>query len=141
MSFGLPLLIALFASLLWTSLFSLSSTPGVRGYRNLGILATYLALIVSLFCTRWKDVALTWIVFAVAGGVIYTMWEVLQRVRTPKGQEKPEVGLSHIFPAIVMWPVMIPEAFEYTLAELGILKVRKTTIGEPGATGNPDDAE
>ena len=38
MSIHVPFAIALSVSLGWTVLFSLSNTPGVRGYRNFGIL-------------------------------------------------------------------------------------------------------
>jgi hypothetical protein len=114
--------IALFAALTWTVLFSLSNTPGIRGYRNLGILAAYVGLGVFLFRAPWQEVSLTWAAFAVAGGIAYTFWEVLQRVRTPKHEEKPKVGFTHLFPALALWPVMVPEAVEYALAELGILK-------------------
>ena len=124
-----PLVIALTASLCWTVFFSMSNTPGVRGYRNLGILAAYVCLGVFFFRSSWLDVALTWLAFAIAGGFIYTAWEILQRVRTPQAAEKPKVGFAHVFPAIAIWPIMVPEAVEYALAEFGILKSKNDDQG------------
>lgn len=69
-----PLAITLLASLACTVLFSLSATPGIRGYRNLGILACYLGPFVFLFLANWKVVLVTWMFFGVAGGLIYTLW-------------------------------------------------------------------
>lgn len=134
MGFHLPLALALAAALGWTVLFSLASKPGIRGYRNLGILAAYVCPLVFLFLTGWRAVALTWLAFALAGGLLYTTWEVLQRARPRAGEEKPNVGFTHIFPAVAIWPIMAPEAIEYTLAELGILK------SKPGAEKDAGDA-
>ena len=120
-----PLVIALLSSLGWTVLFSMSSTTGVRGYRNLGILSAYICLVVFLFRASRRDVMLTWLLFAVMGGLSYTAWEVLQRVRTPQGVEKPKVSFAHVFPALAIWPILIPEAVEYALAEMGVLKAKK----------------
>jgi len=124
MSFHIPMAISLLVTLGWTVLFSMANTPGVRGYRNLGILASYICLIVFFFRAGWKGAGLTWLAFAAAGGLVYTGWEVLQRLRTPKDKAMPKVGFMHVFPAIALWPIMVPEALEYALAELGVLKAQ-----------------
>jgi hypothetical protein len=98
--------------------------PGVRGYRNLGILAAYVCLLVFFFRASWLSVVITWALFGLAGGITYTFWEILQRTKA-KNEEKPEVGFTHFVPALALWPIMIPEAVEYALAELGILKAAK----------------
>ena len=129
MSIHGPLVVALLASLGWAVLFSMSNTAGVRGYRNLGILAAYVCFVVFLFRASWRDVTFTWLVFAVAGGLSYTAWEILQRVRTPHGVEKPKVGFAHVVPAVAIWPIMVPEAVEYALAEIGVLKSKNAEKG------------
>lgn len=69
----------------------------------------------------------TWAVFGVLGGVIYVCWEILQRLSTPAGEQKPAVSLSALVHGLFAWPIMVPEAIEYALAELGILKAPPTT--------------
>ena len=132
----IPFAISLFLAVGWTMLFSLSNNPGVRGLRNLGILASYVLLPVFLFVAGWKEALVTWAVFGVAGGVIYIGWESLQRFRTPAGEEKPSVSLSSLVFGLLAWPIMVPEAVEYSLAELGILRVPQSSqvqeIAEPG---------
>lgn len=118
----------MFITVLWTTIFSLSIKPGIRGFRNLGILGSYVSGIVFIFLAGWKQALFTWILFGVLGGVIYIIWEVLQRVKTPEGEEKPSVSIKHIFSGLLAWPIMIPEAIEYILAEIGILN-SKVDVG------------
>jgi len=40
--FDLSFAVALLIAVGWTSVFSLTHKPGIRGFRNLGILASYL---------------------------------------------------------------------------------------------------
>ncbi len=55
-------------ALAWTVLFSLSSTPGIRGYRNPGWLACYVILIVMLFRLPFAVALTTWVAFGISGG-------------------------------------------------------------------------
>jgi hypothetical protein len=152
----IPFAIALLIAVGWTTMFSFTNNPGIRGFRNLGILASYLLVIVFLFLAGWRAVLVTWAMFGVAGGVIYICWEILQRLRTAAGQEKPGVGLSPLVHGLFAWPIMMPEAIEYVLAELGVLRAPPTAstptnaepcappnggpaapVGNPGATEGP----
>jgi len=135
-----PFAVALLLAVGWTTLFSFSNTPGIRGFRNLGILACYVLVLVFLFVAGWRAALVTWAVFGILGGVIYICWEILQRLRTAAGQQKPAVSLSPLVHGLFAWPIMVPEAVEYALAELGILKAPPTTPtptnAEPGAAPN-----
>jgi hypothetical protein len=133
---SLPFVVALSIALVWTTLFSLTTKPGVRGLRNLGILAAYILPLVFLFVAGWLSALMTWAVFGVAGGLLYILWEVLQRVRTPAGAEKPPVSPSHLVAGLLAWPIMVPEAIEDSLAELGIL-----TTKTPGTTPDSSNAK
>lgn len=136
----IPFAVALLIAVGWTTLFSLANKPGIRGFRNLGILASYLLVLVFLFVAGWRAALMTWGVFGVVGGVIYICWEVLQRLRTAAGQEKPGVSLSPLIHGLFAWPIMVPEAIEYALAELGVLRTpppaSRQTNAEPSAAPN-----
>jgi hypothetical protein len=136
----IPFAIGLFIAVAWTTLFSLTSKPDIRGFRNLGILGSYILLLVFLFVTNWRAALVTWTVFGVLGGLIYVCWEILQRLRTASGEKKPAVSLSSLVHGLFAWPIMVPEAVEYALAELGVLKSPPTsptqTNAEPSALPN-----
>lgn len=117
----IPFAVTLGSAALWTTLFSLSSSPSIRGYRNLGLLATYLAPMIFLFIAGWRAVLITWALFGIAGGVQYMFWELVQRLRTPAGEAKDPVNWTHLVFGLVAWPIMMPEAIEYLLAEFGVL--------------------
>jgi hypothetical protein len=110
----------------WTTLFSMSNTPGIRGYRNLGILAAYILLIVMLIRVPFTSALVTWCTLGVSGGLVYIAYELLVRIRASEKEEKPRVSFGHVIYGNLMWPVMVPEAVEYILAELGILKALPT---------------
>ena len=138
----MPFAVALLIAVGWTTIFSFTNKPGIRGFRNLGILASYVLVLVFLFVAGWRAALVTWAVFGVAGGVIYICWEILQRVRTAAGQEKPGVSFSPLVHGLFAWPIMVPEAIEYALAELGILRppppASPQTNAETGARPNDD---
>ena len=110
----------------WTTLFSMSNTRGIRGYRNLGILACCILLIVMLFRVQFTSAVATWCVLGVSGGLVYIAYELLARIRASQSEQKPKVSFGHVIYGNLMWPVMVPEAVEYILAELGILKAPPT---------------
>ncbi|MFO7569364.1 MAG: hypothetical protein R6W75_06160 [Smithellaceae bacterium] len=118
----------MFITVLWTTIFSFAIRPGIRGFRNLGILGGYVSGFVFIFIAGWQQALFTWILFGVLGGVIYVFWEVFQRAKAPEGEEKPSVSINHIFSGLLAWPIMIPEAIEYILAEIGILS-SKVDVG------------
>jgi hypothetical protein len=119
--FDFPFALALLIAAACTTLFSLASRWQVRRYRNLGIVACYALAFVFVFVAGWRAALGTWAAFGLAGGVIYFAWEVFQRLRSPSGAEKPDVHLSTVLLGFFGWPIMVPEAVEYALADLGIL--------------------
>src|SRR5438034_1217814 len=135
-----PFAVALLIAVGWTTLFSLTNKPGMRGFRNLGILASYVLVVVFMFVAGWRSALVTWAVYGVAGGVIYICWEILQRLRSAAGEQKPGVSLSPLVHGLFAWPIMVPEALEYVLAEVGILRAPPAApakgIAEPGAAPN-----
>jgi sugar phosphate permease len=110
----------------WTTLFSMSNTRGIRGYRNCGILACYILLIVMLFRVPFTSALVTWCILGVGGGLVYIAYEMLARVRASESEKKPKVSFGHVIYGNLMWPVMVPEAVEYILADIGILKAPPT---------------
>jgi hypothetical protein len=134
----IPFAVALLIAVAWTTVFSLTNKPGIRGWRNLGILACYALAIVFLFVAGWKLALVTWALFGVAGGAIYVLWEILQRVLTAAGEKKPGVSLSPLVHGLFAWPIMVPEAVEYALAEVGILRAPPSPPAQenadPGST-------
>jgi hypothetical protein len=126
-----PFAVALLLAVGWTTLFSFSNTPGIRGFRNLGILACYVLVLLFSFVAGWRPALVTWVVFGVLGGAIYVCWEILQRLRTAAGEQKPAVSLSPLVHGLFAWPIMVPEAVESALAELRILKAPPPTSPSP----------
>ncbi len=140
----LPFAVLLLSTVGWTTLFSLTNNPGLRGFRNLGILASYVAGVVFLFVVGWRLALATWALFGVAGGLFYVAWEILERRRAAGSPQNPRVGLAPLIHGLFLWPIMVPEAVEYALADLGILHVPPSAPtrgpGEPGAAPSGDSA-
>lgn len=122
MSISIPLTITLVIALAWTTAFSMTNKFPVRGNRNLGLLAAYISPLVFIFISGFKSVTVTWLAFALLGALIYLAWEVFQNTRAKSPDEKSRVGFGSLLTAPLAWPIMIPEAIEYFLAEVGILK-------------------
>lgn len=91
-----------------------------------------LRFVTRFLVRRWleKMAMLTWSSFGLAGGVIYILWETLQRIRATTREQKPRVSLSPLFHGLFAWPIMVPEAVEYALAELGILRAPPSTLNK-----------
>ena len=131
--------IALAAAALWAIGFSMFNSPSIRGYRNLGILACYVIGLVMLSSVSWSVAGCTWLVFGLAGGLAYVGYDIMSVVTARKDQldgdeEPPRVRLSHLPFGLLAWPIMLPEAIEYTLAELGLL-----TSSEPEESATQQD--
>ncbi|MEK7953693.1 hypothetical protein [Luteolibacter soli] len=110
-------------ALAWTTFFSMFNRQPIRGNRNFGLLACYIIFIVMLFRRPFAETFATWAVFGFAGGLCYLGYEVISRLRTSPGEEKPGVSLVTLFYGLLAWPVMIPEAIEYLAADFGLLPV------------------
>ena len=140
----LPLAVALLIAVGWTTLFSLPNKWPIRGFRNLGILASYVLVVVFLFVAGWRLALVTWAAFGVAGGLLYVAWEMLERRHAAGGQQDPGVSLAPLIHGLFLWPIMAPEAIEYALADLGILRVPPSAptkgTAEPDAAPDGDSA-
>ena len=118
----LPFAAVLLIAVGWTTLFSLTNKLAIRGLRNLGILASYVLVVVFLFVAGWRLALATWAAFGVGGGLLYVAWEMLERRHASPGQQDPGVNLALLIHGLFLWPIMVPEAVEYALADLGILR-------------------
>jgi hypothetical protein len=106
----------------WTIVFSMFNRPGVRGWRNLGWIACYVVGVLSFCFLPWRSALGTWIAWSVLSGLLYFGYEFASyfQQRREAGASMPKlITLVH---ALFMWPIMLPEAVEYSLTELGVLK-------------------
>lgn len=118
-----PFWLAMLAvSAAWSSLFSLAQRPHVRGWRNLGLLAGFVLGIVMLVVLPWRQALATWAFAGLAGGALYVLYELIAGLRLPARTAESRPRLGHLVHGLLVWPIMVPEAFECLLAELGVLK-------------------
>jgi len=108
----------------WTTLFSMTSKQPVRGLRNLGILVCYILAVVMLIRLRFVSALVTWCAFGIAAGVIYSLYELVAYARDKSPDKKLGLSFSHFIHGPLAWPIMIPEAIEYLLADLGVLRAQ-----------------
>jgi hypothetical protein len=131
----------------WTTAFSMTIRQPLRGFRNLGILACYILFITMLFRLSFVTALATWCLFGIAGGLLYIGHELFVGWRTKDSAEKPAVSPATLIHGPLAWPIMIPEAIENTLAELGFLKTPPLQApdsrieNESPALAPPGDAE
>lgn len=123
----------------WTTFFSFFNTPGVRGYRNLGILGCYILGIIMMAALPWRIALATWTFVGVASGLLYVLYDSYAFLAAKDKTEASRPRLSTIVHGLFAWPVMLPEAIEYWLADLGILKA--TPIQPAPASGLPSNSE
>lgn len=107
----------------WTIFFSCFNRPGIRGWRNLGWLACYIAGLVMLFVLPWRSSLATWAIPGLGSGLLYFAYELFGYLRERNADAKPRPGT--IFNGLLLWPIMLPEVVEYWLADLGVLKPAK----------------
>ena len=133
--------IYLLAATLWTTAFSMTNKRPLRGNRNLGIIACYVIAVIMLFRVPFASAAVTWAAFGIAGGLLYTCYDLFAHARDKSPDKKPGISPATLVYGQLAWPVMIPEAIEYFLADLGILKSQDSSP-EPetipsGENGDP----
>lgn len=127
--------ICLVVAVAWTTLFSMTIKQPVRGFRNIGILASYVLLVVMLFRLPIISALVTWIIFGICGGLMYFVYDLFSWARTKEASAEPRgPRVAVLLHGLVGWPVMIPEAIEYLLADLGVLR---TTSVEPRQSDPP----
>ena len=117
-------LVILACASMWTIVFSLFSTPGIRGWRNLGWLACFIVGVMMLFVLPWRSALVTWVVAAVFSGFVYFAYEAFAYLRA---RDKTRAAMPNpitVAHALVVWPIMLPEAIEYFLADVGVLPKR-----------------
>ncbi len=106
----------------WTIFFSMFNTPGVRGWRNFGWLACFFLGVAMIFVLPWRIACATWATAGLFSGLVYFAYEIFVYA---KAQDKTELSRPNpvtVLHGLAMWPIMLPEAIEYLLAEIGILK-------------------
>jgi len=117
-----PLLIVYAAILCWTIFFACAISAQVRGFRNAGIVALNIVGLAAPFIVGFSPAAETWLAIGVAGGLLYYAWELWSYYTEGRRIGAPFPALDVIIHGLVLWPIMIPEAFECLCVELGILK-------------------
>ena len=118
--FSLKWLAILGAAAAWTIFFSCFNAPGIRGWRNLGWLACYVAGVVMFFFLPWRAALGTWALIGIASGLVYFGHELLGYLRSREADARPNPRT--IANGLLFWPIKLPEAVEYLLADLGVLK-------------------
>lgn len=110
------------ASAGWSSFFSMFNRPHIRGWRNLGLLAGFMLGIAMLVALPWQNALVTWTVAGLTGGILYLTYEVVAYLRLPERTRDARPKMGVLIHGLLLWPVMLPEAVEYLLTELGVLK-------------------
>lgn len=118
----------------WALLFSFFNRQPVRGLRNFGLLGCYLVGIVMAFRLPWRQSMATWLVPAVAAGVLYFLYEVISYFRAKEKDTKPR--LATLINGVFAWPLMLPEVIEYSLAEAGVLRAADPPPATPKSDGD-----
>lgn len=132
---NIPFLIFLAATAGATVFFSMFNSPGIRGYRNLGFLLIYAGSVIGMFCVGWRPVCVAWIGFGIVSGTLYFLYQMFSTLRS-KDEPKEWPSPMTIAHGLAMWPIMLPEVIEYTLADIGILGT-----GEVAATESENDPD
>ncbi len=111
--------IVLFGVLLWTTATVALNAALRRGMRALGLGLSYVVLVWMIVDLPWREVVVTWSVFAVAGGVLSLGYELWARRRYRDIDRAPR-PLVHPF-GLLLWPAMVPDAVGLMFNDAGIL--------------------
>lgn len=101
---------------------SLSNRRRLRLLRGLAWMSGYVIGIAMLVALPWRQAGANWLVMAAAGSGLYLLYEVFGWLVPGKDGERHVPRLATAIGGLVAWPIMLPEAVEYLLAELGVLK-------------------
>ena len=113
---------------LWTIAFSMSNSPGIRGWRNLGWPACYLVGFAMFWSVGWRQAGATWLCVGFTTGLAYYVYQAWSLSRDPEPTIKAE--LSTVLHGAFAWPIMLPELIEYFLADVGILKAAPIPVAK-----------
>ena len=119
---SIPWLLILAGGALWTTFFSLFNTPSIRGWRNLGWLACYFLGLAMFVSVPWRIALTTWALAAIVSGLLYYCYGWYSRWTSKPEDEVPRPAPMTIVHGLLIWPIMFPEAIEYWLADLGLLR-------------------
>lgn len=111
----------------WSSFFSLFNRQHIRGWRNLGLLAGYAAGIAMFVALPWRQAFVTWGVMGVGAGVLYIVYQLVAYLGLAERSADAKPRIGRLIHGLFLWPIMMPEAVEYLLAEMGVLKAASST--------------
>lgn len=147
LSFNLMWGIVLFGVLLWTTACVALNAALRRGMRIMGLALSYGVLAWMVVDLPWREVAVTWGGFAVAGGLLSMVYELWAR-RRYAGMGRVRRAIIHPL-GLVMWPAMVPDAVGLMFNEAGILPAderleqlpeveKPSTVVRSGSVGGAD---
>lgn len=111
--------IVLFGILLWTTACVVLNAALRRGMGIMGMTLSYAALAWMLYDLPWREVAVTWSVFAVFGGALTMVYELWARRKYAATDRAPRSIMR--VEGIFMWPSLVPDAVGLMLNDAGII--------------------
>lgn len=109
---------------------SLFTSPAIRMFRIPLILAAYVIGIVLFFKVGVGRALALWCAIGIASGFLYWGYEFW----SARHSEEPDTkmpSLVTVVHGLFAWPIMLPEAIEYSWAEL--FPTKRVTNGKPSA--------
>lgn len=104
------------------SLVSLSSEPGIRGWRNLAMLSLFILGIVSLVVAGWLVATIVWLSCAVVSALLYKVYDMVARRKlSPEddmADDPPQSLVVLTLHSLFVWPLIFLEGFENLCTEL-----------------------
>ena len=141
---NLKWLLALAAAAGFTTFFSLFNNPGIRGWRNLGFLACFVIGIAMAAMIPLISALVTWGVAVIFSGLAYYAFELIVFLKHRSNADAERPSITTIIHGLFLWPIMLPEVIEYSLAEIGILQAPEIVPNQPVeehcAPADPSDA-
>jgi len=111
--------IVLFGILLWTVVCVTLNAALRRGMGIMGMALSYAVLAWMLIDLPWREVLVTWSVFAVVGGVLTMVYELWAR-RKFSGTTRVSRSIVRI-EGLFMWPALVPDAVGLMINDAGII--------------------
>ena len=118
----------LFGVTLWTTCCVLMNA-GLRGVRYMGLAVSYGVGAWMAIELPWREALVTWGVFAALGGALALAYELWARWRYRGTGRAPRPLV--LLQGIVLWPALIPDAFDGMLVDAGVLPPNRR--GDDGA--------
>ena len=122
----------------WTIFFSMFNTPSIRGWRNLGWPTCYIVGLAMFWSIGWRRAGATWLSVGLISGLLYYLYEVWSSRR--EADPAARAQLRTILHGAFAWPIMLPEAIEYSLADAGVLKTGAPSTGHDDGPQKNDGA-